>query len=251
MLKTLNPEAKSVSDKTIKRDSIKNFSLEFEKVKSRIKEVPGKISFTLDGWTSRNVLAFVAIRAHYINTEWNYESVLLDFVKVDGHSGPELCDIFIDCLKRYSIPLSKIMAITMDNVESNNTFMSSLATHGVTIQTIISSDGNRVRCLAHVLNLSVQDIMKSLKISLTLDDDQPEDEVDFSDEEEDEVEDVDLMTDEEESSELDNENDDVMIQDQPTIFKLRKLVRKIRKSPIKRKKLNKICIPCCLLDTEN
>lgn len=236
MLQTLNPDAKSVSDKTIKRDTMAAFSLEFEKTKLRMKEVPGKISFTMDGWTSRNVLAFVAIRAHFINTEWKYESELLDFVEVDGHSGSDLSDVFLDCLKHYDIPLSKVMAITMDNVESNNTFMNLLATYGITIQTTTSPDANRVRCLAHVLNLSVQDIMSSLNISLKPDDDQPEDEADFSDEENDEEEDgVDLMTVEDESSEPDDENADDMISNEPTISKLRKLVRKIRKSTIKRK----------------
>lgn len=137
MLKTLNPEAKSVSDKTIKRDSMAAFLLEFEKNKLHISKVPGKISFTLDGWTSRNVLAFVAIRAHYINTDWNYESVLLDFVEVDGHKGSDISSVFLDCLKRYDIPLSKVISITMDNAEPNNTFMDILATHGISIQTII------------------------------------------------------------------------------------------------------------------
>lgn len=182
LLQTLNPEASSVSDKTIRRDMMKAFLHELEQNKSRINDLPGKISFTIDGWSSKNVLSFVAMRAHFINIEWKYESLLLDFIEVDGHSGFELKETFLDCLKRYVIPLSKVMAITMDNVESNSTFMDHLEKYGIEVQTVISSSGNRVRCLAHVLNLGVQAILKSLNISLTADTDRPEDEVDLPDE---------------------------------------------------------------------
>lgn len=182
LLGTINPDASSVSDKTIKRDMMTAFSHELEKNKSRINDVPGKISFTIDGWSSKNVLSFVAIRAHFINKEWKYESLLLDFIEVDSHKGIDLKYTFIDCLKRYDIRLSKVMAITMDNVESNNLFMEYLQIYGIEVQTVFSAHGNRVRCLAHVLNLGVQDIMTSLSIKKTADTDTPEDEADLSDE---------------------------------------------------------------------
>lgn len=182
VLGTLNPEASSVSDKTIKRDMMKAFLSELEKNKSRLNGVPGKISITIDGWSSMNVLSFVAIRAHFINIEWKYESLLLDFIEVDSHKGIDLKETFLDCLKRYGIHLSRVMAITLDNVESNSTFMDHLQNYGIEIHTIFSSRGNRVRCLAHVLNLGVQDIMTSLSISKTADTDAPEDVADLSDE---------------------------------------------------------------------
>lgn len=182
LLKTLNPDATSVSDKTIRRDMMKAFRQELEINKLRMKNLPGKISFTIDGWSSKNVLSFVAIRAHFINVEWKYESLLLDFIEVDGHKGLDLKATFLDCLKLYEILLSKVMAITLDNVESNHTFMELLEKYGIEIHTIISPSGNRVRCMAHILNLAVQDIMTSLNISLTSATDKPEDEVDLPDE---------------------------------------------------------------------
>lgn len=144
--------------------------------------VPGKISFTIDGWTSKNVLSFVSIRSHFINAEWKYESVLLDFVHVDGsHSGFDLSSIFLDCLRRFDIPLSKVMGITLDNVASNDTFMTSLEEHGIKISTHVSAASNRVRCLAHVLNLSVQDLLNSLKVSLKYEDAEEDDFADLED----------------------------------------------------------------------
>lgn len=182
LLETLNPEASSVSDKTIRRDMMAAFLHELEINKLRFKNLPGKISFTIDGWTSKNVLCFVAIRAHFITAEWKYESLLLDFIEVDGHKGLDLKATFLACLQRYEIPLSKVMAITLDNVESNHTFMVLLEKHGIELQIIISSSGNRIRCMAHILNLAVQDIMNSLSISLTTATDTSDDEIILPDE---------------------------------------------------------------------
>lgn len=180
LLGTLNPEASSVSDKTIKRDMMKAFLSELEKNKSHLNAAPGKILFTIDGWSSKNVLSFLAIRAHFINIEWKYESTLLDFIEVDSHKGIDLKETFVNCLKRYGIVLSKVMAITMDNVESNSTFMEHMKIYGIEVQTNFSSYGNRVRCLAHVLNLGVQDIMTSLSINKAAYTDEPDDEADLS-----------------------------------------------------------------------
>lgn len=161
---------------------MKAYLSELEKNKSHLNAAPGKISFTIDGWSSKNVLLFLAIRAHFINIEWKYESTLLDFIEVDSHKGIDLKETFVNCLKRYDIHLSKVMAITMDNVESNSTFMDHTKIYGIEVQTNFSSHGNRVRCLAHVLNLGVQDIMTSLSIKKAADTDEPDDEADLYDE---------------------------------------------------------------------
>lgn len=171
MINSLNPDAKVISPTTLKRDLVSTFAVKLEEAKARMNAAPGKISFTMDGWTSKNVLSFVSIRSHFINADWKYESVLLDFVHVDGsHSGLNMCNIFLDCLRRFDIPLSKVMGITMDNVSSNDTFMEHLEAKGIEVMTNVSAANNRVRCLTHILNLSVQDILDSLKVSLNYED---------------------------------------------------------------------------------
>ncbi|HEY0222575.1 MAG TPA: hypothetical protein VGC17_07290 [Lactovum miscens] len=188
MINTLNPKAKVISPTTLKRDLNGTFQIKFEEVKSRMGTVPGKISFTIDGWTSKNVLSFVSIRSHFINAEWKYESVLLDFVEVDGsHSGLNMSKIFLDCLRRFEIPLSNVMGITMDNVTSNDTFMEHLQAHGIQIVTNVSAANNRVRCLTHILNLSVQDLLNSLKVSLKYEDAEDEEFEDLEDSEDENV----------------------------------------------------------------
>lgn len=194
MIATLNPDAKVISETTLKRDLVALFKQKFEEVQIRIGKVPGKISFTFDGWTSKNVLAFVAIRAHYLNVDYVYESVLLDFSHLaESHSGLNLCNVFLDCLKRFEIPLCKVMGITMDNAFANDTFLDSMEKHGIKILTNFSKAGHHVRCLAHILNLSVQDILQALKVAsmyVEADDENPEYFEEHDDEEEEENSDI-------------------------------------------------------------
>lgn len=128
-------------------------------LKTEIANVSGKISVTLDAWTSTNSLAFLAIRVHWMVQNWNYQSKLIDFAHIEGdHTGFSLSRIFTDCLTRLEIPFTKILAVTLDNATNNDTFSLWLEEHG------INAVDHRMGCMAHIINLSVQDIMSSLKV---------------------------------------------------------------------------------------
>lgn len=175
MIASLNPEAGTISATTVKRDIMELFAVKVQETKLKLVKVPGKLSFTLDAWTSKNVLPFMAIRVHWIDADWAYQTVLLDFCYITGkHDGENFCNIFVECLKRFEIPISKVLALTMDNVGSNDTFMEFLTKHGIKVNVHTSSAENRVRCMPHVLNLSVQDILASLKIVLNHEEDKYE-----------------------------------------------------------------------------
>lgn len=176
MIATLNPEAVTISKETVKRDIMKKFAEEVEVIILKLGKFSGRFSFTLDAWTSKNMLPFMAIRAHWINDDWEYETVLLDFCHIKGnHKGPNLSKIFLACLSRFQIPLSKVLGVTIDNAPSNETFIACLESYGITVSIYFSSKENRIRCMPHVLNLSVQDIMKTLKIPKSCEQDNHDD----------------------------------------------------------------------------
>lgn len=163
----MNPDAVTISSQTVKRDIIEKFEKKVKEVKAALKNAPGKISFTIDAWTSKNIVPFMAIRAHWIGSDWKYHTVLLDFAYIDGkHSGANLSAMFTQCLDRFEIALSKVLAVTTDNASNNDTFMETLRAYGIKIAVNVSAEENRVRCMAHIINLSVQDILTSLKIPL-------------------------------------------------------------------------------------
>lgn len=158
LVQTLNPQAELYCDKTIRSDLFVTYKEQVDNLKGQVKEIPGKISITMDGWTSKNVLPFLAIRAHWLDKQWNYKSELLDFAYIEGsHSGITFKDLFLNALSRLDIPLEKILSITVDNVTSNDTFFEALEELGM------PEDEHHVRCLAHIINLAVQDILDILK----------------------------------------------------------------------------------------
>lgn len=166
LVKSLNPEAVLISDKTVRADIIEKYEEKLETVKDLVTTIPGKLSISLDGWTSRNVLPFFAIRGHWLDLEWNYNSILLEFQYIHGkHSGWKHSCIFRDCLDRLNIPMTKIFAVTGDNASNNGTFFDWLEEHG------LSSFSNQVRCLCHIFNLAVQDLLKLLGVAVPDDED--------------------------------------------------------------------------------
>lgn len=161
MIQTLNPKAALISDKTVRADIMANYEEKLETVKDIVARIPGKLSISLDGWTARNVLPFFTIRGHWLDADWNYQSILFDFQYIDGkHSGWKHSCIFRDCFERLTIPMTKILAVTGDNASNNDTFFDWLEEHG------LSSWANQLRCLCHIFNLAVQDLLKLLKVSV-------------------------------------------------------------------------------------
>ena len=80
----------------------------------------GKISISLDAWTSKNQIAFLAIVAHYVTNDWRLgkpvsrsslcypfnllEETLIDFKELIGeHSGDNMADAVWDTLELYSL----------------------------------------------------------------------------------------------------------------------------------------------------
>ena len=107
------------------------------------------------------------------------------------------------------------MAITADNAANNNTFLREL--EYICHQKEIKFDHkkNNIRCLAHIINLTVQEILKNIKAG----DAQEEDEL------------LELVSQEEQE---DNVNVEI-------IPKLRRLIVKIRSSPQRKEKFARHC----------
>ena len=72
--------------------------------------IPGKISFTLDCWTSPNAIPFLGITSHFINSDWKLNDILIDFVHLSGsHSGENLANAFLNCIHNDFNILNKVM----------------------------------------------------------------------------------------------------------------------------------------------
>jgi hypothetical protein len=108
MLRRLRPEIKFISADTITNDISKAFKNEQIHVQNKLQNAYGKISLTLDGWTSKNQKSFLGITAHWIDENWNLNQITLEFHPLEGpHSGENLSKVLIKVLKEYGI-LTKV-----------------------------------------------------------------------------------------------------------------------------------------------
>lgn len=176
------PHLKFPKRSTLRRQVEQRFEELQKCVNDELKNCSSKISFTIDGWTSVANRTFYGVTAHYIDNEWNYQSLVLDFIPSNGkHTGKDIATIFHKCLLEYNLE-TKIQGITVVNAAANTTFM-----HELQKLLDFDSENQHFRCIAHILNLGVQSLMKNLEIPINEDDreDGSEDEDEFEEERDD------------------------------------------------------------------
>ncbi|CAB4442276.1 unnamed protein product [Rhizophagus irregularis] len=118
MITRLNPKAIIPSSDTIHNDIIKNFEDKKEFLKKKLQELSGKVSLTLDGWTSKNQISFLGITIHWIANDWKINSTVLDFSHIEGpHSGENIASKLFEVLREFKL-LSKILGISTDNASN-------------------------------------------------------------------------------------------------------------------------------------
>ncbi|KIJ33310.1 hypothetical protein M422DRAFT_112455, partial [Sphaerobolus stellatus SS14] len=110
----------------------REFDAEKGAMKIRLQKAPGKISLTIDCWSSKAMQSYIAITAHYIITQtkgdaWELEEELFGFNEIEGqHTGHNLSDYIMKQLQEFGIH-HKLGWITTDNATNNDTMLSTLA----------------------------------------------------------------------------------------------------------------------------
>ena len=100
----LCPNAELFSADTIKRKIMELYNGNISQIQKFLQETPGKLSFTMDIWTSPSAKAFLAITTHYIDKNWKLQNILVDFIQIFGsHSGENIKDAFVTGLQNLSI----------------------------------------------------------------------------------------------------------------------------------------------------
>ncbi|GBC10988.2 zinc finger BED domain-containing protein RICESLEEPER 2-like [Rhizophagus irregularis DAOM 181602=DAOM 197198] len=144
VIQICNAEAQISMADTIKSNILKLYKSYHINIQNILQNTPGKISFALDIWTSPNVIGFLGITG--------------------SHLGENMANMFVTCLKEKKI-LTKILAIAADNnVANNNTFLKSLEQTCVENHIAFHHKENHVRCIAHIMNLTVQEILKHIRV---------------------------------------------------------------------------------------
>jgi hypothetical protein len=67
-----------VSRVTIRKDCIKVFETEKDKIKKKIKNID-MISLTSDCWTSNQTIEYMCLTAHFIDSDWKLQKRIIGF----------------------------------------------------------------------------------------------------------------------------------------------------------------------------
>ena len=172
LLQYCNPSAKMISRRTASRDIYDLYIKLQPKIQAMLHEYTtidkGKVSLTLDAWTSSTQIPFLGITCHYIQPgTWNHQSLLLGFERLQGsHSAQALGRVVVDILDKFQI-LGAIRAITADSASVNTAMFKNLE-HGALLLGFQQQDCH-VRCMGHVINLAVQTLLKELRSTASKD----------------------------------------------------------------------------------
>ena len=150
------PMFKIPSRWTVNRDIFSMFSEERSNLKKFFKENSQRICLTTDTWTSVQRINYMCITAHFIDSQWKLQKKIISFVPIESHKGESIAKAIELCLVDWGV--KNIVTITVDNASSNDVAIVFLRSK------LVSWGGSssrvqylHMRCIAHILNLVVQD----------------------------------------------------------------------------------------------
>jgi hypothetical protein len=128
------------------------------------------LTCTLSLSDSPNGLAFLCVTVHYIDTQWASHELVLDFLPLqDAHTGENLCGALVDACDRAGV-LPKVLGVTSDNAANMSKLMVGFEAACCDCNVTFNKSGQHVKCVLHVLNLSVQALLRELKAEAPNDD---------------------------------------------------------------------------------
>jgi hypothetical protein len=132
-----------------------SFHLHQVAVKAIITAALTLIHFSIDVWSSPGQKSYLAVIAHFIDSNQIRRNALIALRLLHaGHTGEAMADIVQQVFKEYELG-DRIGWFTLDNVPSNDVMLRALAR----IHTQIHPVKSRLRCNGHIINLSIQDFL--------------------------------------------------------------------------------------------
>ncbi|KAL7131898.1 hypothetical protein ABFS83_12G035900 [Erythranthe nasuta] len=155
------------SRRTITRDIHVVYIEELSKLKTFIKKHSQRISLTTYTWTCIKQVNYMCLTVHFIDDEWKLQKRILNFCPIVGHKSEDVGKGVEKCLLEWGF--DNIFTITVDNASSNNgaiTYLTKIFDHWGT--NLLGGKYMHVRCVAHIVNLIVQDGLKNKEEHLAI-----------------------------------------------------------------------------------
>ncbi|XP_050381108.1 zinc finger BED domain-containing protein DAYSLEEPER-like [Argentina anserina] len=162
-VQSLQPQYNMVSFHTIQDECVAIYHREKQSLLNLITGCPGRISLTVDLWTSNQNLGYVFLKGHFVDSDWNAYSLILNVVMVSSpDSGDTYSQAILTCLSDWHVE-GRLFTITLDQSLSNETVIGNLKgllsvknPHMLNSQLLIRD------CYARVLGRLAQDTLGAL-----------------------------------------------------------------------------------------
>jgi hypothetical protein len=162
LMRYMQSQVPLIGRRTAQRDIMELHDQKKEEVKEEIAthtQDGGRVSLTMDAWTATNHIPYLGVTGHWIDQSWQLRNKVLAFRRLRGsHTGENLAAVVHNVLEDWKLT-EYLRAITADNAAVNDKFFKCLQR----IEPRIKRANTQVRCMAHVINLAAQMILKTLK----------------------------------------------------------------------------------------
>ncbi|XP_073032144.1 zinc finger BED domain-containing protein RICESLEEPER 2-like isoform X2 [Primulina eburnea] len=160
-INVIQPLFRIPSRRTITRDCFELFVEEKKNLKLFFKETHLRVCLTTDTWTSIQRINYMCLTAHFIDKNWILQKRILNFSPISSHKGDDMAIVITKCLLDWG--LDKVFTITVDNASSNDTTVKEMSNQfNKWGSNLMDGKHLHVRCVAHIINLIVQDGLKEV-----------------------------------------------------------------------------------------
>ncbi|KAM1108944.1 hypothetical protein ACFX15_008069 [Malus domestica] len=121
-MKSLRPEFDVPSSVTLTRDADQLYLDQKKQLKSLLIENSQRVCLTTQTWTSMQQIDYMALKVHFIDSDWKLHRKMLNFCQVPDDNEETVGEIIASCLVDWGI--ERVLTVSIDTV--NDAAMNSI-----------------------------------------------------------------------------------------------------------------------------
>jgi len=163
-VRALQPQFNPLSFNAIQGDCVAMYRREKQTLLNLIDRIPGRVNLTLDFWTSNQTSAYVFLRGHFIDGDWNLHHPILNVFMVPfPDSDGSLNQAIMKCLSNWHLK-GRLFTLVLDNLFSTETLIGNLRSLlSVNNPVILNGQFLSQNCYARVLSRLALDVLSAMR----------------------------------------------------------------------------------------